>query len=71
MVDATIEQTLLDLERRYWQALKDKDVEAALELTDDPCIVTGAQGVGMIDHSHVQGDDGQRQVDARRFRDPR
>jgi uncharacterized protein (TIGR02246 family) len=41
---------LLDLERRYWQALKDKDVEAALELTDDPCIVTGAQGAGQIDH---------------------
>ena len=51
MADITIQRTLVDLERRYWQALKDKDVEAALELTDDPCIVTGAQGVGLIDHS--------------------
>ena len=32
----TIERELVDLERRYWQALKDKDVEAAVELTDDP-----------------------------------
>ena len=45
----TIEQDLLDLERRYWQALKDKDVDAALELTDEPCLVTGASGVGKVD----------------------
>jgi ketosteroid isomerase-like protein len=49
MPDA-IERELVDLERRYWQALKDKDVDAAMELTDDPCIVAGAQGVGVIDH---------------------
>jgi hypothetical protein len=47
----TIERELVDLERRYWQALKDKDVAAAVELTDDPCIVAGAQGVGLIDHA--------------------
>lgn len=46
----TIERELVNLERRYWQALKDKDVDAAMELTDEPCIVAGAQGVGVIDH---------------------
>jgi hypothetical protein len=46
----TIERELVKLERRYWQALKDKDVYAAMELTDEPCIVAGAQGVGVIDH---------------------
>jgi Domain of unknown function (DUF4440) len=45
----TREQELLGLERRYWQALKDKDVDSALTLTDEPCIVTGAQGVGLVD----------------------
>jgi hypothetical protein len=45
----TIETELLELERRYWQALKDTDVDAAMRLTDDPCIITGAQGVGLID----------------------
>ena len=50
MPEATIERELVDLERRYWQALKDKDVEAAIELNDDPCIVAGAQGIGLIDH---------------------
>jgi hypothetical protein len=46
MTNATLE--LLDLERQYWQAIKDKDAEAATRLTDDECIVTGAQGVGCI-----------------------
>ena len=44
-----------DLERQYWQALKDKDVEAALALTDEPCIVAGASGVGQIDHEAYAG----------------
>jgi uncharacterized protein (TIGR02246 family) len=43
-----IEQELLGLEKRYWQAIKDKDFEAALALTDDPCILAGAQGVQSI-----------------------
>jgi hypothetical protein len=45
----TIEAELLELEKRYWQALKDSDVDTAIRLTDDPCIVTGAQGVGRLD----------------------
>jgi uncharacterized protein (TIGR02246 family) len=49
MATKTIETELLDLEKRYWQAMKDKDVDAAVRLTDDPCIITGAQGVGRID----------------------
>jgi uncharacterized protein (TIGR02246 family) len=43
-----IEQELLDLEKQYWQAIKDKDADAATLLTDDPCILTGAQGVGRV-----------------------
>jgi limonene-1,2-epoxide hydrolase len=49
MTTQTIEAELLELEKRFWQALKDKDVDAATRLTDFPCIVTGAQGVGSID----------------------
>jgi uncharacterized protein (TIGR02246 family) len=45
----TIEAEVLDLEKRYWQAIKDQDVDAAMRLTDDPCIVTGAQGIGLLD----------------------
>ena len=44
-----IENELLDLERQYWQAIQDRDVDAAMRLTDDPCIVAGAQGVARLD----------------------
>lgn len=49
MTAKTVEQELLALEKQYWQAIKDKDAEAAMRLTDDPCFVTGAQGIGRID----------------------
>src|SRR5690349_15131352 len=49
MANQAVEQELLGLERQYWQAIKDKDVEAAMRLSDESCIVTGAQGVGSID----------------------
>src|SRR5882672_12955456 len=48
MATKTIEKELLALEKQYWQAIKDKDVDVAMSLTDDPCIVSGAQGVGSI-----------------------
>jgi uncharacterized protein (TIGR02246 family) len=45
----SVEAELLDLERRFWQALQDQDVETAAALTDEPCLLTGAQGVSAID----------------------
>jgi len=59
----TIERELVDLERRYWQALKDRDVAAAVELTDEPCIVAGAQGVGRAPSCRLCAHDGARHVD--------
>jgi uncharacterized protein (TIGR02246 family) len=53
-VTPAIKDELLDLEKQYWQALKDNNVEAALELTDEPCIVTGAQGVASLDGEHLK-----------------
>ena len=44
-----VRDELLSLERRYWQALQDQDDDAALNLTDDPCIVAGAQGIASLD----------------------
>ncbi|HJQ52824.1 MAG TPA: nuclear transport factor 2 family protein [Gemmatimonadaceae bacterium] len=55
MPDGPIEGTLQDLEKQYWQAIKDRDVQAAMRLTDDPCIVTGAQGVARITHQAFAG----------------
>ena len=44
-----VRDQLLDLEQEYWQALKDQDVQTVVRLSDDPCVVTGAQGVSRID----------------------
>jgi uncharacterized protein (TIGR02246 family) len=49
MPTTSIENEIVDLEKQYWQALKDKNAEAALRLTDDGCILTGAQGAMRID----------------------
>ena len=40
---------IMDLEHRFWDAMRTKDAEAAIAMTDDGCIVTGAQGVSAID----------------------
>lgn len=55
MVYASSGDDVVELERKYWQALKDKDVDTVLGMTDDPCIVTGAQGVAQIDHPAFAG----------------
>jgi hypothetical protein len=43
-----LEQEFLDLELQFWTAMRDHDVEAAKRLTDEPCIITGPQGVSRI-----------------------
>ena len=48
MANATLKNELLELERQYWQAIKEKNSDVAMSLTDEECIVTGAQGVGRI-----------------------
>jgi uncharacterized protein (TIGR02246 family) len=48
-----LKKELLALENQYWQAVKDGDAEAAMKLTDDNCIVTGAKGVGALDRKAV------------------
>ena len=55
MAGSAIERELVGLERKYWQAMVDKDFEAALALTDDPCIVAGAQGVASIGRKQFEG----------------
>ena len=49
MADKSIERDLIQLENQYWQAIKDRDVETAARLTDDPCLIAGSSGIGRID----------------------
>ena len=49
------ETDLIELERAYWEAIRDQDVDRAMSLTDDQCIVAGARGVAMIDRKAFVG----------------
>ena len=49
MATKAVERELVELEKRFWKALENRNAAEAIELTDFPCIVTGAQGVGRID----------------------
>ena len=44
-----LEKELIELETQFWNSMKKKDVQAAVRLTDEQCILTGAQGVSQID----------------------
>jgi hypothetical protein len=55
MATTTVENQLIDLEKQFWQAMKDKDAETAMRLTDDTCILTGPQGVSRVEREAVAG----------------
>ena len=48
MSTVAIEQEIVELERKYWEALRNKDLATARRLTDDPSIVTGPQGIASL-----------------------
>jgi hypothetical protein len=45
---------ILDLERRYWQAMRDRDVRTAVALTEFPCFIAGASGVRSVDQASYE-----------------
>ena len=51
----SLKQTLVGLEEKFWTALKDGDVDTAVNLAADPCIVAGAQGVARVDRKTFAG----------------
>jgi uncharacterized protein (TIGR02246 family) len=54
MATQTKEQEIVDTEQRFWDAMQTKDGETAARLTDDGCIIVGAQGVSAIDRKSMQ-----------------
>jgi len=53
MNTSTNEKEILAMEQQYWQAIQDGDAEACGRLSDDPCLVTGAQGVGQLSRADL------------------
>ena len=48
------ERELLELEKRFWDTMKTKDGRTAGQMTDDGCIIVGAQGVSAIDGASME-----------------
>ncbi len=46
-----METQILELEKRYWQAMEDHDYETVKKLTRFPCIVAGKSGVKSVDEA--------------------
>ena len=45
---------IIDLERRFWNTMRDKDGAAAAGMTATPCVLVGAQGVSAIDPASMR-----------------
>lgn len=43
-----LKNELMSLERRYWNAIRDRDANTAMKLSDEPCLIVGAQGVNQL-----------------------
>ena len=67
----TDKQQLLDVEKRFWDAMRTKDSQATARMTDDGCIIVGAQGVSAIDRQTMAKltSEGQWQLEEYSFDD--
>jgi uncharacterized protein (TIGR02246 family) len=55
MTSNAVERELLELEKQFWQAIKDKNADAVARLSDDPCLITGPQGVSRVNRQAMMG----------------
>jgi hypothetical protein len=53
-VSTITDQELLDLERGYWDAWKDRDARAAGRLTAESSTIVGASGVSVVDPQQMR-----------------
>jgi Domain of unknown function (DUF4440) len=52
---AANDQELIDLEKRYWEAIQKRDGATATRLSDARCLVVGPQGIGKLDREGLAG----------------
>ncbi len=46
----TSSKTLIELEKKFWQAIVDQDTDGALELLSEPALLVNAHGAMKFDH---------------------
>jgi hypothetical protein len=49
-----VADVLVGLERSYWEAMKRKDADIAVLLTDDPVMLAGPDGASCVDHEALR-----------------
>ena len=49
------EQELLDLEKQYWEAIRNRDGATATRLSDARCLVVSPQGISSLDREALAG----------------
>lgn len=54
MNNQNVTSEILNLERKYWTAMRDHDLETALSLTDFPCLVASSHGVSSVDRAEYE-----------------
>ena len=50
-MENSITKEILDLEKKFWTALRERDLDTALTLTDFPCLIAGSHGVYSVDRA--------------------
>ena len=46
----TPSNTLIDLEKKFWQSMVDQDTDTALQMLDEPALMVSAHGAMKFDH---------------------
>lgn len=54
MNNAPNKQDIFSLEKKYWDAMRNNDVEAAVSLTKFPCILTSPKGAMRVTESQYR-----------------
>jgi ketosteroid isomerase-like protein len=47
----TSSKTLIDLEKKFWQAIVDQDADAAVEMLTEPSLMVSSHGAMKFDHA--------------------
>jgi len=55
MERSAIGTEVLELEKQFWNAMKNRDSSTATRLSDEQCVVVGPQGIGDIDKAKLAG----------------
>jgi hypothetical protein len=63
-----MDQELIELEKRYWEAIRSRDGAAATRLSDARCLVVGPQGNGKLDREALAGLVENAPCELKRFR---